>query len=206
MAEAMLQVENISRPPLLAPASLAVGPGECGVVMGASGSGKSLLARAIVDLDPNEGDARWQGRSRNAMPAHEWRALVGYVPAEPGWWAEHVGDHFPFPGDMDDLLAAVGLPADAMLWKVSRASSGERQRLAILRALAHEPRALILDEPTSALDEASRHKVEALLEKLLEDGLALLLITHDAAQAARLGARFWSMEQGRLAPRERPAP
>ena len=200
----MLEILDIARPGLLEPVRLSLPPGECGVIMGASGSGKSLLARAIADLDPNEGDARWKGASRNAMPAYEWRGLVGYVPAEPGWWAERVGDHFPHPGEMDALLAAVGLPEDAMHWLVARASSGERQRLALIRALAHAPEALILDEPTSALDEAARARVEALLKRLLKEGLALLLITHDAAQAARLGRRFWRMERGRLTPTERP--
>ena len=102
----MLEVKQLARPGLLQPASLCVAAGECGVIMGQSGSGKSVLARAIADLDPNEGDVLWRGQSRNAMPAPRWRRLVAYVPAESGWWDERVGDHFRHPGDMDDLLAA----------------------------------------------------------------------------------------------------
>ncbi len=194
----MLEVLNISRPPVLEPTSFALPAGACGVITGASGSGKSLLARAIVDLDPNLGDVRWKGASRNAMPAPSWRRIVGYVPAEPGWWASRVDEHFPARDGVDELLAAVGLPPQAMNWRIARASTGERQRLALVRALAHKPEALILDEPTSALDDATKARVEDLLRKLMQDGMAILLITHDAAQAARLGQYFWRMQDGEL--------
>ncbi len=196
----MLEVKALARLPMLQPTSFSVPAGECGVIMGRSGAGKSVLARAIADLDPNEGDVLWRGQSRNAMPAPEWRRLVAYVPAESGWWAERVSDHFAFPGDAEALLEEVGLPAEAMHWLVARTSSGERQRLALARALAMQPQALVLDEPTSALDSESREKVEALLRRLLKEGKALLLITHDVAQARRLGQRFWRMEAGVLTP------
>ncbi len=200
----MLEVRQLARPGLLHPATLSISAGECGVVMGQSGAGKSVLARAIADLDPNEGDVLWQGQSRNAMPAPQWRRLVAYVPAESGWWAQRVGEHFVHPDNADDLLTAVGLTTEAMNWSISRTSSGERQRLALVRALAMQPQALVLDEPTSALDASSRQKVEALLQRLLGEGVAILLITHDAAQARRLGSRFWRMEQGRLEPEQMP--
>ncbi len=200
----MLEVRALARLPMLQPVNLSLPAGECGVIMGRSGSGKSVLARAIADLDPNEGDVLWRSRSRNAMPAPEWRRLVAYVPAESGWWAERVSDHFVFPGDAEALLEEVGLPAEAMQWLVARTSSGERQRLALARALAMQPEVLVLDEPTSALDAESREKVEALLQRLLEEGKTVLLITHDAAQAQRLGQRFWRMKAGRLEPVDAP--
>jgi len=198
----MLEVVALARPGLLHPATLRLEQGECGVIMGPSGSGKSLLARAIVDLDPNEGSVRWGGRARESMPAPAWRRLVGYVPAEPGWWAERAGAHFP--ADAPDAarvvawLEAVGLTPDVLRRRVAHLSSGERQRLALVRALVMRPELLILDEPTGALDAASTARVEELLKTLLEGGMTLLLITHDAAQAARLGRRFWRMEAGRL--------
>ena len=61
---------------------------------GPSGAGKTLLLRAIADLDPNQGLVSLEGRDRSTIPGPEWRRLVGYVPAEPGWWAETVGEHF----------------------------------------------------------------------------------------------------------------
>ncbi len=205
----MLEVKGLGRRGLLHPVSMQLPQGECGVVMGTSGSGKSLLARAIVDLDPNEGGVRWRGRSREEMPAPAWRRLVGYVPAEPGWWAERAGMHFP--ADAPDAaravvwLEAVGLTPDIMQRRVSSLSSGERVRLALVRALVMRPELLILDEPTGALDAATTARVEDLLKALLAGGMTLLLITHDAAQAGRLGRYFWHMEAGRLVPVQAPS-
>ncbi len=193
----VLRIENLTRP-RLEPVSLRLEEGRCGVIMGPSGSGKTLLARAIVDLDPNGGEVFWKDARRSRTPAPQWRRMIGYVPAETGWWADHVGDHFPFEEDPAPLLEATGLPAKALEWPVSRLSSGERQRLALARALLVRPPALILDEPTSALDAASKKKVEALLKKRQKAGLTLLVITHDRAQAKRIGDAFWRIENGRV--------
>ena len=193
---AMLRLEHLARPGLQ-PVSLRLPTGACGVVMGPSGAGKTLLARAIVDLDPNDGEAFWKDRARSAMPACQWRRLISYVPAQSGWWADRVGDHFPKPVDAE-TLSAVNLPPDAPSWPVVRLSSGEKQRLALLRALAAGPDMLILDEPTAALDDETKERVEALLRQCLNDGLTLLLITHDKAQAKRLGRHFWRIDSGRL--------
>jgi len=89
----ILQVRDL-RTNLLKPASLSLSPGECIAVQGPSGAGKTLLLRAIADLDPNEGLVSLEGRDRSVIAGPEWRRLVGYVPAEPGWWADTVGEHF----------------------------------------------------------------------------------------------------------------
>ena len=193
----MLELIDISRP-WLEPVSLKLDKGACGVIMGPSGSGKTLLARAIVDLDPNDGEVLWNGARRSHTPAPRWRRMIGYVPAETGWWADRVAAHFPVPAEAAPLVEATGLPAQALEWPVARLSSGEKQRLALARALQLSPEVLILDEPTSALDEASKEKVEALLMAQKKAGLTLLVITHDAAQARRLGGAFWSIAKGRV--------
>ncbi len=193
----MLRTENLSRP-WLEPVNICLPEGRIGVVMGRSGSGKTLLARAIVDLDPNAGEVWWKDVRRSAVPAPQWRRLVGYVPAESGWWADRVGEHFENKEGIAALLKAVAMPTDALDWPVSRLSSGERQRLALARALARRPEVLILDEPTSALDEATKENVEALLLRKREEGMTLLVITHDPGQAERLGDVFWRIEKGRV--------
>jgi len=190
----MLVVEDL-RTPLIGPVSLSVGAGECIAILGASGSGKSLLLRAIVDLDPNEGTVTLGGRSREGMPADEWRRRVAMVPAESGWWADRVGEHFAPGDDTDALLAAVGL-TDARDWEVSRLSTGERHRLAIARALLLRPDALLLDEPTAALDAEATARVEGLIAARGE--APLILVTHDRAQAGRLATRCYVMTGGRL--------
>ena len=201
----MLAIEGL-RSELVGPVDLAVAPGQCVTIEGPSGCGKTRLLRAIVDLDPNRGRVRLDGRQREAMPAWYWRRLVGLVPAESGWWADRVGEHFERPGALPPLLEALGLPPDSPDWEVSRLSSGERHRLAIARALCLEPRALLLDEPTASLDAAATARVEALLRRLLRAGRPLVVVTHDPAQARRLGTRRLTMREGRLAPAEEAAP
>jgi ABC-type phosphate transport system ATPase subunit len=91
----------------------------------------------------------------------------------------------------------VGLP-DCLDWEVSRLSTGERQRLAIVRALELSPRALLLDEPTAALDNNSTAVVEGLLADRLSSGMSILLVTHDPRQATRMGDRSLMMKEGKL--------
>ena len=177
---------------------LDVASGECVAITGASGSGKSRLLRAIVDLDPNEGQVGLDGRSRATFAAPDWRHSVAYVPAESGWWDERVAPHFPDGRLSAAGLAAVGLPYAAGEWLVARLSTGERQRLALLRALAREPKVLLLDEPTSGLDGEGTAKVEALLREELARGVSILMVTHDSAQADRLTQRRFRMEKGVL--------
>ncbi|MEA1048448.1 ATP-binding cassette domain-containing protein [Lamprobacter modestohalophilus] len=79
---------------VLAPVDLQINAGELVFISGPSGSGKSLLLRAIADLDPNQGEVLIDDRPRTSIPAPEWRRRVGLLPAESGWWSDRVGDHF----------------------------------------------------------------------------------------------------------------
>lgn len=193
----MLVVDHLARPGL-EPVSFTVSSGECLVVQGASGAGKSLLLRAIADLDPSRGTVSLDGRERSTMPAPHWRTLVGYLPAEPGWWAERVADHFHDWPAVAPLAERLSLPAGMDAARVAHLSTGERQRLALIRALERDPRVLLLDEPTSALDAGATAKVEALIEERRRAGLAVVWVTHDPDQAARVSPRRLVVEQGRV--------
>jgi phosphate-transporting ATPase len=182
---ALLRVEGLGFPGL-APASFQMPAGGILVLRGASGSGKSRLLRAIADLDPSEGQVFLDGAARDGLPAPAWRRKVCYLATESGWWAERVVDHFAGWEAIADRLDALGLPAECRDWPISRLSTGERQRLALLRALAVGPKVLLLDEPTGALDPAATKAVEALIAKLCREGLGVIWVTHDAEQAERL--------------------
>jgi ABC-type lipoprotein export system ATPase subunit len=90
-------------------------------------------------------------------------------------------------------MMAIGLAADLIDAPVARLSTGERQRLALVRALIQAPRFLLLDEPTSALDTATTLTVEALLQEARAQGIGLLVVTHDPAQADRLGGERYDV-------------
>jgi len=192
----MLTARGIRRSGLVAPVDLAVDAGEAVAVLGPSGSGKSLLLRAIADLDPNEGEVRLDGAERAAMAAPQWRRKVAYLPAEPGWWAETARAHFPDPEAAKALLLRVNLAADILDRSVATLSTGERHRLALVRMLLQDPRVLLLDEPTSGLDEASAAKVEEIIRERLTAGCAILFATHDRAQAERLSSRCLRVADG----------
>ena len=192
----MLSVRRLFAPGVTADA-LQVADGECVAVMEPSGAGKTRLLRAIADLDPNRGEVMASGVDRAGVSGPAWRRLVGYVPAESGWWADTVGGHFPDPDGCCALLAELRLPADVLDWPVARLSTGERQRLALARALVRAPRALLLDEPTGALDEEARNFVEAILRRQLDAGIPILMVTHDRTQAERLAARIIRLENER---------
>jgi ABC-type iron transport system FetAB ATPase subunit len=180
----------------LDPVDLDVADGECVAVMGPSGSGKSLLLRAIADLDPSEGEAAIDGRDRTAMSGPDWRRQVGYLAAVPGWWADRVGTHFADKDAARPLVEALGFKVEAFDWPVSRLSTGEGQRLALARLLVGAPSVLLLDEPTGAVDEAARKSVETIIKDRLAHGAAIIVVTHDPDQAARLASRRLTLDDG----------
>jgi UDP-glucose/iron transport system ATP-binding protein len=185
---------------LIGPFDLDLEPGRCAAIAGASGSGKSLFLRMIADLDPNEGELRQNGTERAAVTAPAWRRLVIYVAAESGWWADTVAEHFPKQRaeEAKALAENLGLRPALMAAPVAQLSTGEKQRLALVRALLLDPPVLLLDEPTGALDRDSTALVETLLRRRLGQGTAILLVTHDEAQAQRLADQRYRMVAGRL--------
>jgi ABC-type iron transport system FetAB ATPase subunit len=198
----MLRIDHI-KVPGLEPMSFSVQAGECIALMGPSGSGKTLLLRAIADLDSAPGHIFLEGAERGEMSGPAWRCAVRYVAAEPGWWAETVGEHFPDVRAGHDaherllrLLDSLGLAPEILESTVARASTGERQRLALARSLAGEPKVLLLDEPTASLDPTSAALVEEAVRYQLLRSRAVLVVTHDVAQAQRLARKLIRLEGG----------
>jgi putative ABC transport system ATP-binding protein len=180
------------------PFNLALAAGDCLVISGPSGIGKSLLLRMVADLDENTGTVSLNGVSREAMPAPQWRRQVLYVAAESGWWAERVREHMQPAEDAAALMPRLGLRAELLDAPVSQLSTGERQRMALLRAIIRKPVVLLLDEPTSALDHASTLAVEALLMELVATGTSLVVVSHNEQQAERIATRRVQMTAGLL--------
>lgn len=191
-----LRIRDLQRSGLQ-PVSLEVAAGECVAIYGPSGAGKSLLLRAIADLDPNQGMAWLDERARSELTAPQWRRQVAYLAADSHWWTERVGGHASDWSQPD--LQAMGFNADVLDWEVHRLSSGERQRLALVRGLAHRPAALLLDEPTANLDSASALRVEQLIADYRHmHQAAVIWVSHTAEQRARVATRCYRIENGVL--------
>lgn len=193
----MLRVEGLTRL-ALGPFDFEVADGACLAITGPSGAGKSVLLRAIGDLDPNAGQVFTGALDRAAVCGPAWRQAVALLPAESGWWGAQVAEHFADAGAIGDLLPEVGLSREAITWQVARLSTGERHRLALLRALEQRPEVLLLDEPTTMLDAAATRLVETLLKARMAQGLSIVMVTHDAAQPGRIADRVMRLEGGRL--------
>jgi ABC-type iron transport system FetAB ATPase subunit len=180
------------------PIDLVIEDGECVCVSGPSGAGKTLLLRAVADLDPHEGQVLLDGVACDTTDAPTWRRRVGMLPAESQWWHDTVGPHF----SSTDLahFGALGFDADVLRWHVSRLSTGERQRLALLRLLTNSSKALLLDEPTASLDAENVRRVEGLIaEYRSETGSPVLWVSHDPEQERRVADRRTRLHDGQLA-------
>ncbi len=184
----MLRVEQLQVGGLK-PLTFEVADGECLAVQGASGAGKTLLLRALADLDPASGRVVLDGQERSEAPAHEWRRRIRYCAAEPAWWSDAPRGCLPAPvpkTKLDRMLRSLDLNPALLDRPVALLSTGERQRLALVRALLDEPKVLLLDEPTGGLDPQSTALVEELIKFQLLSGRSVVLVSHDEAQVERL--------------------
>ena len=170
------------------PYTFRIVPGQVAGLQGASGAGKTLLLRAIADLDPHQGQVRLGDMICEKVSAPIWRKTVAMLPAESFWWFDAVGDHFQVPvQDIEEPLQQLGFEPDVLNWEVSRLSTGEKQRLAIVRLLQNTPRALLLDEPTASLDAENIERTETLLVDYCRQQQApLLWVSHDTQQLERV--------------------
>ena len=208
-----------SRPTVaLEQAQLALRAGETVGIVGESGSGKSTFARCLIRLiDPTQGQIQWGDAQVAELPESRLRALrhrVQVVFQDPNRSLNPrrtVGQSL-IEGAMNfgqsrheaqalaaDLMRQVRLPVEALQRYPSQFSGGQRQRLAIARALACKPRVLVADEAVSALDVSVQAQILKLLREVQERwGLGLLFITHDLRVAAQLCDRVIVMHQGRI--------
>ncbi|WP_334174871.1 cysteine peptidase family C39 domain-containing protein [Pseudoxanthobacter sp.] len=198
--------------PVLSGIALAVAPGACIGIMGGSGAGKSTLARLVVGLAaPTCGTIRFEARAGAEawVPKCDGVGFVDQAPFFPKgpirsaltlWDAAETDDDIAGAlADAELLEAVAGRPGglDGQVGENGVGfSSGERQRLAIARALVHAPRILVLDDATSALDEDTEARV---LENLRRRGATLLLFTNRASALQHMD-RVMALHGGRLYP------
>jgi UDP-glucose/iron transport system ATP-binding protein len=176
-------------------------------VVGPSGSGKSTLLRLLNRLaDPERGEISYRGQPLSEYDPLELRREVSLVPQLPALLDGTVESNLRYAAglagqelDPERCLRLAGLAADFAGRDVAKLSVGEQQRAMLARALAQEPRVLLLDEPTSALDQAARDEIEATLARLRRElEISLVIVSHDPEQARRLAERALRLESGRV--------
>jgi putative ABC transport system ATP-binding protein len=218
----MLQLEKIGKAvrlgegmvPILRDINLTILRGDYTAIMGASGSGKSTLMNILGCLEPaSEGHYYFDGRDVTALTDDERTDLrnfrIGFVFQQFNLLSrlsalENVMLPMVYAGysrrerleQSRRMLEAVGL-ADRLHHVPSQLSGGQQQRVAIARALVNQPELLLADEPTGALDSRTGREVMDLLAALHEQGITIVLVTHDASVAERT-QRIVRIEDGRI--------
>jgi ABC-2 type transport system ATP-binding protein len=188
---------------------LAVAPGEIFCLLGANGAGKTTTINCFLGfVAPDAGAALVDGVDTHTDPVGARRRLA-YVPEQVALYPRltglenlayftALGGAEPEEGVLRSRLAQAGLPPAAHDERVAGYSKGMRQKVGLALALAREARALLLDEPTSGLDPAAAHEFGALLQRLRDGGVAVLMATHDLFHAHATGTRVGIMRRGRL--------
>ncbi|MFJ9414430.1 ABC transporter ATP-binding protein [Streptomyces sp. NPDC101227] len=185
---------------------LDIGRGEIFALLGPNGAGKTTTVEIlegfrqrsagevrVLGTDPARGGDAWRGRIGLVLQSwrdhRRWR--VGELLA-------HFATYYPDPRDPAEALALVGL-TDQAGRQVDRLSGGQRRRLDVALAIIGRPELLFLDEPTTGFDPEARHDFHVLVERLArEEGVTVLLTTHDLVEAERLADRIAVLVGGRI--------
>ena len=225
MSEMILQINHLSKTfgknEVLKDIDFTVNRGDVISIIGASGSGKSTLLRCINLLEtPTAGEIIYQGKNvaDRKVKAHEYRSQVGMVFQSFNLFNNMTVLKNCMVGQMKVLgrskaeaektalyyLEKVGM-APYINAKPRQISGGQKQRVAIARALAMNPEVLLFDEPTSALDPEMVGEVLTVMQQLAQEGMTMLVVTHEMAFARDVSSRVVYMNQGVICEEGTPA-
>ena len=192
-------------------ASLELGQGEIGILLGKNGSGKTTLFKNILGIEkPAGGTIRFDGENLLKMSRRERARRIAYVPQH-----IHFGDlsvmdsvlmgrvsYFGMKAGAQDYIAVEKILEDMQLQEFASRSAealsgGEKQKIAIARAMAQEPKLMVFDEPTGNLDIANEQLILREAKKLArQKNISILSSIHDVNQALAFGDKFFFMKEG----------
>lgn len=209
MIEAFNLSKSFNGQPALRQLNLSVAPGEIYALLGANGAGKTTTINLFLHfLAPDEGEARINGKpvSGDSQAA---RAGIAYIPENIQLYPhlsgiENLAYFSALSGQkystaaLEQFLAQAGLEPEAFHKHARHYSKGMRQKTGIAIALAKEAKAMLLDEPTSGLDPKASNEFARLLTQLSEQGMAVLMATHDLFRAKETATRIGIMRSGQL--------
>lgn len=197
--------------PVLKGTSLQLKQGEIGILLGKNGSGKTTLFKNILGIEkPEGGSIQFGGEDLLKMNRRERARRIAYVPQDIHFGALSVFDsvlmgrvsYFGLKASLDDYIAVEKILADMGLQgfahrNVDELSGGERQKIAIARAMAQEPRLMVFDEPTGNLDIANEQLIITEAKKLArQKNISILASLHDLNQALSFGDQFFFLKNG----------
>jgi ABC-2 type transport system ATP-binding protein len=194
----------------LQPLTLTVNPGDVFCLLGANGAGKTTTINLFLDFIPRTAGSATVNGLDVARHSLETKRLLAYIPEQVNLYRNLTGlENLTYfqqlsgqaPLARPELLTLcdrVGLPKGAADKRVSAYSKGMRQKVGIAIAIARNARALLLDEPTSGLDPQASNEFSAVLNDLRDQGVAILMATHDLFRAKETGTRIGIMKHGAM--------
>ena len=190
--------------------NLKVEPGDIYCLLGANGAGKSTTINLFLDfIEPTSGQAVIDSMNVRSHSIQTKRVLA-YIPEivmlyrnltgleNLRYFSDLAGHGHYSDGELLGFLKRAGLPSDAPHRRVGGYSKGMRQKVGIAIAISKQAKALLLDEPTSGLDPKASNEFSDLLKQLSQDGVAILMATHDLFRAKETGNRAGIMKHGEL--------
>ena len=190
--------------------NLKVEPGEIYCLLGANGAGKTTTINLLLNfIEPSGGEAKIKGIDVTKNPL-ETKKYIAYIPEQVNLYKNLSGlenlEYFTSlagktdysKNDLEGFLVESGLQREAINERVSTYSKGMRQKVGIALAIAKKAEVLLLDEPTSGLDPSASNEFSELLTKLKNQGVAILMATHDLFRAKETGTRVGIMKHGNL--------
>ena len=213
MSEPIVHIEHLAKSfnykTVLSGLSLNIRPGQVIGLLGRNGAGKSTLLECMLGLrETDAGTVRLFGEdARN--PSDATRAKIGYVPQKsdlfewltPNQLLDYFKALYPYWNDekVERLLDRWGFTIPMRLQQISKLSGGEKQRLSIIRALAHDPQLLVLDEPVAALDPVGRREfLQELVNDVIERGTTVIFSTHILTDLERVALDVAFLKDGRI--------